>query len=204
MNNSDTLSVDPGRITLGELHPELKAPVKDNQNTYISQYADKKSGEGNQTAADLFFATASMKSNRKGLALLLVRWGIAAILITSGCLIISGQSMPPGSLFMPHAFAIMEIVTGTMLALGMLTRMAMLVPTLGFGAFAVASAMNASFNMEALSCLMACIIFLIFGPGKYSCDFLIRKAIISHSEGKRNKLVKKRMSYQAFRYAHHS
>lgn len=197
MNNSDTLSVDPGRTTLGALHPELNAQFLRGT---VRVPRRKKSGK---KTLNFFFAATALCANSKGLAMLLLRWALGALLIVSGSFILSGEIDSPVSYINPELYAILEIVSGGMLALGLFTRVAMGIATLGFATISTLSIIEGIFNLEALMCCVSCMVFLIFGSGKFSCDFLIRKAIILATSKRKRRLQKNKMTYKAFRYASH-
>ena len=196
MNNSDTLSVDPGRATLGALHPEFDASFLRGK-VSITRGNIKK----NRRVVNLFFAVNTMHSNTKGAAMLLLRWALACLLIVSGSFILSGEIYAPVNYIPSEVYALFEIVIGGMLVLGLLTRIAMGVATIGFATVATLSVVHGVFNLEALMCCMSCLVFLIFGPGKFSCDFLIRKSIVGREEQLQRSISKQRMSYRAFRCA---
>lgn len=196
MNNSDTLSVDPGRATLGALHPEFDA-------SFLRGKVSISRGNINKSkrVVNLFFAVNPMHSNAKGAAMLLLRWALASLLIVSGSFILSGEIYAPVNYIPSEIYALFEIVIGGMLVFGMLTRIAMGVATIGFATVATMSVIHGVFNLEALMCCMSCLVFLIFGPGKFSCDFLIRKAIVGRDEQRQRNVNNQRISYRAFRYA---
>ena len=133
--------------------------------------------------------------------MLLLRWALACLLIVSGSFILSGEIYAPVNYIPSEVYALFEIVIGGMLVLGLLTRIAMGVATIGFATVATLSVVHGVFNLEALMCCMSCLVFLIFGPGKFSCDFLIRKSIVGREEQLQRSISKQRMSYRAFRCA---
>lgn len=185
MNNSDTLSVDPGRTTLGALHPELNAQFLRGT---VRVPRRKKSGE---KALNFFFAATTLRANSKVVAMLLFRWTLGALLIVSGSLILSGEIDSPVNYINTELYAILEIISGGMLALGLFTRIVMGFATFGFAIISTLLIIKGIFNLEALMCCVSCMFFLIFGSGKFSCDFLIRKAIILATSKRKNGACKR-------------
>ncbi|MDE5713878.1 MAG: DoxX family protein [Muribaculaceae bacterium] len=173
MNVSDTLSVDPGRTTLGDLHPEFNA-----KKLRRKKLAGMRIKRPKRNILNFIFAINSLRSNGKSLAMLIIRCALGALLIVSGSFIIEGEIFPPFENINPVLYATLEIFAGSMLVLGMFTRLAMALATIGFGIIAFFDIYHGVFDMQALMSCVACLVFLIFGAGKYSCDFLLRKAII--------------------------
>lgn len=93
---------------------------------------------------------------------------------------------------------------GILLLFGMFTRLSSVVAT-GFFAFAAVLS-SAIIPMEIMNIGLAAIAFLfvVFGPGKFSADQIIRKSLIKYSNyrsrTKAEQLAKLRLSYKAMRY----
>lgn len=198
MNNSDTLSVNPGRTTLGALHPEFSTSFL--RGTITTSHAETDCHK----TLNILFGANTLHSNSRGAAMLLLRWALSALLIVSGSFILSGEILSPVSYINPLAYAVFEITAGTLLAVGVLTRIAMGAAALGFAVVATLSVIHGVFNLEALMCCLACMVFLIFGAGKFSGDFLIRKSILNQYAKRKRRIATGKMSYRAFRYANHS
>lgn len=196
MNITDILSVDPGQNTLGSLHKDIAGTILRNSGIVRDNVHSNSS-----YSLNLIFASATPGGMRYGLCLLIFRAMFAAILIVSGSFILSGEIVRQVPLIPIEIFAIGEITVGCLLFLGLLTRFTMLTALVGFGMIAVFNIMNGIFNMSSLMLCMTSFIFLILGSGKLSCDFLIRKAIISRDNKKRRKLISDRMSYHAYKVA---
>ncbi len=199
MNTSDTLSVDPGRTTLGALHPEMATQFL--RKKLISRPYSK---SGRKNTLDFIFASAAPRSGRIGAALLFLRLAFASILIVSGSFITIGEINPPETPFPPSAYAISQIAIGAMLALGLFTRFAMAASIATFAIMAGQSIAAGIFTPLTLTLTLASATFLILGSGKYSADFLIRKALILPASRRRRHQKAKRISYQAYRYSPHS
>lgn len=197
MNLSDIISVDPAKTTLGALHPEVASRLLRNSRIYR-----KVAPPAKRTALNFFFASLAPGVNRFGGYMLLFRCLFAALLIVSGSFILYGEIEAPESLMPGHVFAIIEIVAGSMLALGFFNRLASLAVTIMFATVSVTSILHGVFDMQSFLTLFGCLLFLLLGTGKYSCDFLIRKAIIAKAAKRRNRLEQERLTYKAFRNAH--
>lgn len=190
MNVSDTLSVDPGRTTLGDLHPDLNAKA-----IRRKRLAGMRIKRPQKKILNFIFAINSLRSNGKSLAMLVIRCALGALLTVSGCFIIKGEIYPPFENIDPVLYGCLEIFSGSMLIMGLFTRLAMAVATIGFGIIASLDISNGMFDMQALMSCVACLVFLIFGAGKYSCDFLLRKAIIIRNIRKLRKKREQEMAY---------
>lgn len=197
MNLSDIISVDPAKTTLGALHPEVASRLLRNSRIYR-----KVAPPAKRTALNFFFASLAPGVNRFGGYMLLFRCLFAALLIVSGSFILYGEIEAPESLMPGHVFAIIEIVAGSMLALGFFNRLASLAVTIMFATVSVTSILHGVFDMQSFLTLFGCLLFLLLGTGKYSCDFLIRKAIIAKAAKRRNRLEQERLTYKAFRNVH--
>ncbi len=194
MNIPNILSVDPGQYTLGTLHKDIAGKIlrnagitRDNEPSH-SKYM-----------LNLISVSAAPGRLRYGFCILMFRLMFAAILIMSGSFILSGEINTPTTLLPANVFAITEITIGSMLALGFLSRGAMIASFLCFGAIAITKITAGIFSVSSLMMCMSSFFFLILGSGKLSCDFLIRKAIILHNRRRRRRLVAQRMSYRAYR-----
>lgn len=199
MNVSDTLSVDPGRTTLGDLHPEL-----DSKFSRRKRMVGMRRKRSAKKVLNFIFAINALRADGKAMAMLLIRWALGALLIVSGSFILSGEISSPVEYLgtdIIAVFAILEIVVGTMLVFGIFTRFAMGVATIGFVTVSIIATCKGIFDMQSFMSAISCLVFLVFGSGKYSADFLLRKAIIQHNNRRRRKKIEKKMSYQAFRYA---
>lgn len=196
MNISDTLSVDPGRTTLGALNPEFSADFLRAKG--IAESNNKRSG---LAVLDFIFATNGLKSHVSAGALAFLRCALGALLIVSGAFILSGEILSPANVISPEIYAYLEIAAGSLLALGLLTRVAMGATTIGFGFIATMNVINGVFDMQAMMTCLCCLVFSIFGAGRFSSDFLVKKAFVNYFINKRRKMIENKMSYRAFRYA---
>lgn len=194
MNLSDTISVDPGRTTLGALHPELTAKfIRSSRTVGVAVKPNRKG------SLNFIFAALNPGNTRYGAYMLLLRLAFAALLIVSGSFILYGEIDAPATELGAMAYGIAEIAIGGMLALGFFTRFAMIAAVAGFGCMAVQSILMGVFNMEALMSCFGSLAFLMLGSGKYSIDYLLRKAVIKSSLRRRQRRAADRMSYKAYK-----
>lgn len=195
--SSNIISVDPARKTLGSLHPELTRKFRRHLQSAPRMITRKK------TWLDFTFACSTPGSNRFGSSLLLLRLCFAALLVVSGAFIVIGEIYPPYPELPADVLGWSEIAVGISLVLGFMTRWTMLAAVAGFGTAAGLAISNGVFDMQSLMCCMGALVFLILGVGKYSCDFLLRKAIIVSASRHRRRMKAERLSYKAFRYSLH-
>lgn len=193
MKFSRVLSVDPGRITLGALHPEAAGRII---RTKVLSPVYKQHDSRNRLNIALACTTPGV--NLYGSYILLLRVLFASLLIVSGALILDNEIIAPENIMDNKIFAWGEIIAGAMLATGLFSRFAMMASAVVFCIIAVKSTIGGEFDMQSIACFIGCAIFLIAGAGKYSLDFLIRKAIIDYALRKRRKMKKDRMSFKAY------
>lgn len=196
MNTAKTISVNPVNKTLGALHPEASIRLFD---TKVDLSSEVKSGSGKR-ALQFFFASSAPSINRYGIYMLVFRVMFAALLIGSGVQLLTQTSLSVSTLGINNLYlSIAEIAAGSMLALGLLSRVAMLAMTALFGYLSVMPLIAGGYDMQSMLCFMGSLVFLTMGAGKFSFDFLIRKAILINSVYRRRRQREERMSYRAFR-----
>lgn len=195
MNIAETISVNPVSKTLGALHPEAALKFLNTE----SAKSLRQNRTGKNSFSRFLFASSSPSVKGFGQSMLVFRLLFSALLIISGSFILSGQIAASTNLFPSQYLGLGEIIIGGMLALGFLSRLAMGVSTVFFGYIATMSIMSGVFDAQALMWCLGSLVFLTMGTGKYSSDFLIRKAIVLRSRRKERKLRENRLSYRAFR-----
>lgn len=184
MKISDTISVNPGKSTLG--HAEAPSIFR---NPVIGTESVSKPLE---IVKVLFPSTTSGVSEYKKYDLPL-RTLFATILIVSG---ITMLSVPYG--IYDSWFAITTLCFGGFLTFGLLTRPIMAAAAVFYcisGALALRSGVA---DITVFSLMFGCAIFCVTGSGKYSCDSLIRHGILRHrikAEKKRKDAI---LGYKAF------
>ena len=186
MKIADTISVNPRNTTLGQ------SEKADNmfRVSIINKEASKNS---------LF--SLAIPSEATGIAeirkyALPLRTLFASILIVTGISIIQTASLPINT-----SIAIVEIIGGIFLAFGFLTRPIMLISAIFFGITTALSIRTGNTDFSILSLMFGCLIFSALGSGKYSIDFLNRRAMLRSK--RKSKIIKssRALGYKAFHYA---
>ncbi len=195
MNISETISVNPVSKTLGTLNTEATLEFIRNH----TASAERSAKTSNRPAGKMLLASSTPGVASYGVAILLLRFLFAAMLIVSGSFILSGEIMSPFGFIDSVAFATGEIIIGGMLALGLLSRVAMSIAVLCFGYASFLSIEAGVFDLQSLLLCLGSSFFLIMGTGRFSCDFLIRKAIVLRRQRKERKLRQDRLTYRAYR-----
>lgn len=196
MKLSDVISVDPGRITLGELHPTTSVPQRFLRCHAIQSPTAKRH---RHRLASIVKTGMAPGAERFGGYMLLFRCLFATLLIVSGAFILSGEIVDPQAIVGDRIFAIAEIIIGALLAVGLSTRFAMAIATIFFGIWSALSISAGVFNMQCLLCTFGSLVFLLTGPGKYSCDFLISKAFVMRSLKSQRRMRADRLSYKSYK-----
>lgn len=200
MKLSDVISVDPGRTTLGALYPEsepriVRRPVK------LPPVVTTEVKRQSRSGLNFLFAAMAPGANRYGVWMLLLRLLFSALLIVSGSFILSGEIYAPEHIMTSQVFGILEITFGVMLFLGFLSRFAMFASALLFGILSVISTVNGIFDMQSMLCTFGSVLFLVAGVGKYSADFLIRKAIVKRENARKRREHASGLTYETLKYS---
>ena len=189
---AEILSVDPAEITLGALHPEFTARLARKVNVETPTVSK-------MTWLNMVFACSTPGVVRNSRNMLLLRLCFAALLIVSGAFILSSEIVSPLADYSPALFAALEIAAGSMLALGLFTRFAMFAAVAGFGFMSFMSISAGVFDMQSLLSCLASLTFFLLGAGRYSSDFILRKAIIRSAARRRRQRKADRLSSKAYR-----
>lgn len=197
MNIAETISVNPVDKTLGALNPEVAARFIREHNVIATPSAYNK-----KDSLNFCFASSAPGVNRFAGYMLLFRAIFSTLLIVSGSFILSGEILSSTPLLSSQLLGVSEILIGSFLLFGFLSRFVMGISTLLFGYLSVMAVMSGVFDMQNLLCCMGSLIFTIAGVGKYSADFLIRKAIIRRAISRRNKMKADRLTYRAYSLYH--
>lgn len=193
MNIAETISINPVDKTLGALNPAAAARFV-REHTAPARTSSNKKG-----ILDFCLASSAPGVSRFGRQMLLFRTMFATLLIISGSFLLSGELTFTSGLFSSSTLGIAEIMMGSMLVLGFLSRFAMIGSTLLFGILAGVSVANGVFDMAALLCCLGSMVFMTMGAGKFSADFLIKKAIINRAIARRRQQRADRLTYRAYR-----
>ncbi len=194
MNVAETISINPIQKTLGALNPEAAARFVREHTAPAQTSATNKKG-----VLDFCLATYAPGVKRFGSQMLLFRSMFAALLIVSGSFLLTGETASTTTLLSTSALGIAQIVMGSMLVLGFLSRFAMIASTILFGTIAATSIAGGVFDMTALLCCLGSMVFMTMGTGRYSADFLIKKAIINRAIARRRQQRADRLTYRAYR-----
>lgn len=171
MNPARTITVNPGRTTLGALNSEESIGFV----RTASQIAAAPALPKSKTLASILFSAHAPGAARFGAIMLAVRVLFGAMLMTSGILMLTGRMAYPHDMVAPEVLAIGEIAVGSLLAVGLLTRPAMLVATAVFTAAAVSALILGTFDQALLLKALCSAAFMMLGAGRYSLDGLVRR-----------------------------
>ena len=189
MSLSKTISVEPAKITLAEKKNKelaselLRISILKRENEYNNKF----------NLLDLVFPTQSAAND------IFRKYAVPARTIFSALLIVAGLTS------LNHAFSpwlnsvgILEIIFGSFLALGLLSRPIMALSSIMFLALGITSLRIGQIDVTPFAMMFGSLIFFLQGGGKYSCDTLIRKSIKRYLVNRRIKIKKESLSYKAF------
>lgn len=191
MKLSDTISVDPGKITLGAKNNELNAGI-----FRVNVLTDRKEEDSILRLTSLVFPAVNSGSKLLNKYCLPLRTLFSALLIISGLAMLG---LSTTTLPINIGIGVVAIAIGGMLALGLFTKIASAGGALFFGIMGAISLRAGTVNMEVFMLMFGCLLFLVVGAGKYSCDTILRSHIIK----KRKETLQKHgeLSYKSFRYS---
>lgn len=86
-----------------------------------------------------------------------------------------------------------------MLFLGLVTRYAMGASALLFFTISLLSLFSGMFDTTAALFAAVSAIYMIFGGGRYSADYILRRLLLRSEINKRNAEKKNRLTYRAYR-----
>ena len=193
MNTTKTISVEPAKITLAELKNKEKAAQF--LRASILQKENQKTEK--ISLVNIFFPTKQMANEA------LVKFSVPLRTIFSAILIISGLSFFENSNYLISSYscvAILEIIFGVFLAIGLLSRIVMAASSIMFVLCGIISLRSGYSDITAFALMFGSVLFFIMGAGKYSCDTLIRRNIKKFLVNKKRKAQEERLSYKAFSY----
>ena len=184
MNTSETtISVNPANVTLGS-----KA-----ENAYKKSYlrTNIRNNESSccfATLSELFLSEKMSNSQIRSINVPL-RCVFSAILIITGIYSINANIVWPG---------IVEILIGSCLALGFLSKIAMAIGTTIFTITGIISMRAGMPDMEAFTLAFGCAMFFFYGAGKYSLDAQIKHYLKSLRSKRIERANKNDLTYKAF------
>lgn len=182
MNTSEsTISVDPGKITLGAKSISITNNLR----------ADILHQPHHLDMTRALFASPNISIGKLNSFSIPLRTLFAAILIISGIYSISSG-------IAPLSLGIIEITIGGMLAIGFLSKIAMGVGTILFGALGILSLRAGMADIQSFTLCLGCVAFFLYGVGKYSCDNLIYMALRRYGKSRMAKKNVNEISYKSF------
>lgn len=184
MKVTDTISVNPGKTTLGH----VEAP-----SIFRSQVLGAQANANSIDFLKILFPTSGLGATEFRKYELPMRTLFAIILIAAG---ISMLSIPYG----PYSkgFAICTLSFGAFLALGLFSRPLMAGASVFYCIMGALALRNGQVDMTMFSFMFGCLVFCLLGSGKYSCDSFLRHLITSHRKKVENKRKEDLLGYKAF------
>lgn len=189
MKISDTISVNPGKETLG--HSTLPADSMFRQSVLNQDH-----NKSRINYLTLFFPTVKSGSSEFVKYSLPLRSVFATILILTGL-----TSMQSSITLLPFGLSVCSLIFGGLLAIGFLTRPVMIGAAAYYAICSALSLRMGTTDMVSLCLMFGSMIFSVYGSGKYSCDFIIRRIVRRHKINAIKKRSEHALSYKAFRYA---
>ena len=186
MKIADTISVNPSKTTLGHV-----------ENPTTSIFRNPVLGV-EQHSHSINLLSILFPTNKAGVSEFKkyevpFRTLLSTILIVTG---ITGLSAAAG--VYNGAVAICSLCFGAFLALGLFTRPVMIGAAVYYCVMGALSIRSGVTDISIFSLMFGCLIFGVIGSGKYSCDAVLRKVIVSHNKAKERKHKDSLMSYKVF------
>lgn len=199
INNSDVISVNPGRKTLGALN--LQSATRFLRTTITLPSNRRKSA--NRKTLDVLFAVASPSFRQRSGCIIVLRFFFAVLLgLCAFMPMYFDSSLEFYHMGVSHIAVIAMIAGVASLVLGLFIRPVMIAVALILAAESALQFSVGDFDETVLFCVFGCVLFAVTGSGKYSVDYLVRRLLLRSpfSEKRKRKLEKKRLSYEAYRY----
>ena len=186
MKVTDTISVNPSKATLG--HVETAST-----SIFRSPVLDAKASSSSIELTRILFPSCGTGVNEYKKYAVPLRTLFATILIVTGLTLLT-STVAVHSV----AFAICTLCFGGCLALGFFTRPIMLGAAVFYCISGALALRGGAVDMTVFSLMFGCLIFGVIGAGKYSCDTLLRHALLSHKKSAERKRKENMMGYKAF------
>ena len=187
MKISDTISVDPGKITLGDRNSKV-------MDSLIRTNILNDENARHYPLSAFLFPSVSRSHFMLDYFSVPLRTIFSALLIIVGIVSLQQISAP-----FALGFAIIEISLGVMLALGLFSRIFMALGAVFFGISGAIALRSGVADLNLFFLMFGCILFFLIGAGKYSCDAMIGK-LLKRNNGKKNNSVNA-LDYKAFHHA---
>lgn len=186
MKIADTISVNPSKTALGHV-----------ENPTSSIFRSPVIGVEHQ-AHTFNWLSMVFPTNKSGVTdykkyEVPLRTLFSTILIVTGITFLTSTST-----HINIAFAICSLSFGAILALGLFTRPAMIGAAVYYCVMGALSIRSGAPEVSIFSLMFGCLIFGVLGGGKYSCDALIRKAILRQNKKSEKKSKENVMDYKVF------
>ena len=185
MKTSDTISVNPGKTTLGHVQEHAANPFRRHVLSENSTSAEKGS------LINVIFPSAGMGMSELRKYSLPLRTIFATILIVTGLSVL--ESTTPG---FSLGYGIALMTAGAFLAIGFLTRPVMLASAAFLAIYGAIALRAGVVQVNDFSLMLGCLIFALAGSGNYSVDHIIR----AHRNSKKTSISRK-YAYKAFQIA---
>lgn len=189
MKIADTISVNPGKTTLG--HVDTPA-----SSIFRSPVISSEVSHRSKDLLKIIFPTlggGTMEYKKYEVPL---RTIFSTILIVSGITMLSSIGGIHGM-----GMAICSLCFGAMLAIGLFTRPVMLGAAVYYCICGALSIRTGAIDLSIFSLMFGCLIFGVIGAGKYSCDSALLNACLKHRKISEIKRKENMMSYKAFHHA---
>lgn len=186
MKATDTISVNPGKTTLGHVNTPsasiFRSPVLGAENNIRSV-----------SFMSLVFPTVKSGVEEYTKYAVALRTLFATILIVAGITMLTSPIAMNGI-----GLAIPTLCFGGLLALGLFTRPIMAGASIFYGIFGALALRSGVADMTVFSMMFGCLLFCVIGAGRYSCDSMIRGSILRYKRKTERKRKAEMMGYKAF------
>lgn len=192
MKTTETISVNPGKNTLRQVHEE----------TIQKLFRGNLVTTGENDSVSKCFLSIVFPGTKSGLEQF-KNYALPMRAIFASLLILTGLQAMEGSMFsiLPFGIGLAIAIAGGLLAIGLLSRPVMFLSAIYFaiaGALQIRSGVN---DISLFSLMFGSLLFAITGSGKYSCDFLIKGNLKRYITRKKAMKADRMMGYKAFECA---
>lgn len=189
MKINDTISVNPSKNTLGH----VETPASSIFRTRIL--------EAEPQSSSVDFLSIAFPTVKGGLGEF-TKYAVPMRTLFATILIVTGITMLTQALHLT-AFGVCTLCFGGLLALGLLTRPMMLGAAVYYCVTGALAIRHGSPDISLFSLMFGCLIFGVIGSGKYSCDTLLRSAILRCRRKSARQRHADRLGYKAFHASMH-
>lgn len=189
MNASTVISVNPGKATLGSLHPDVTSRII--RRHMITETRERKN---HISFLNLIFGLNGHMPSRISRNTLIFR--LVFCLFTLGMLVSGGfGEITPMQTIILYT-SVLSLLSGTF------QRIIAIISAVTFGIITFGNGLTPEINATTLLSMMISLAFAISGPGKCSMDAWLRNTLHSQfsSYAKERKMQERRLSYKAMHY----